>query len=690
MANIKEIIEKDYPFEKKKSVDQYKNDTRIRLRGVDSIEGIDKLNIFNELEEISIEDSMFEEFRLNIDRKIDSIYFYNVTMRKFSNEYQKDISNFDFGNCKVDTIDISNYNKDIHVSVDYGSEIGSINISDSDKMCELGCGNGKVEKVIFDNLGDIRINSGGWNSDNNINVIEYDINDIKGNVDISVENNSTRKINIRNVKGDVKINISGGSVDEIIIGDIGGGVDFVINDLNIGKIVVNGTVNFDNIEIINSNIGNLSELDFDVNGGVGNMNVTFDGGLEDFLNNCKCKKSLKSVNVNNIDSVEDLMFLNNYKNLKVLNIKGGDIEELVMDFEFDIEELTIVDTKLKKFDVGNQLNINKLVIQRSKLKKLDLTKLNKLDELVVTDGLLIDLNIDCYDTLRRIDVSYNRLDDLDLRDFKNIKYVDLSFNYFDKLMVDLTDVDLIHFGNNDFEELLFDGMNKMKMLIIDNNEKLKSVKILNSDSLSNVYIENDVNLSSIEIDNLPNLDTLTIDDAGISGEFVISGFDKLSKVVINNNSKLEIITLTMLPELNYVDLNNNKNLSIINVDNGNKIDVIKFSDTSVGEYDFKKHLNLDYVECQNSKLKKLDLSGFEGRVGELSCKNSQISEFIMGGDLSELEIVDIRYNKIEEFDYEIFRGLENFNMLFYEGNPLYNYLYSELYEFTEQEGIFRE
>jgi hypothetical protein len=232
------------------------------------------------------------------------------------------------------------------------------------------------------------------------------------------------------------------------------------------------------------------------------------------------EEALNVTQINVIFSQEPLDGLENFPNLELLEITGGEFTELDVSKNFKLKDLFCRQNKLKSLDLSNNSELELLACESGELQSINLGSKPKLTKIFCAGNKLTSLNVDGCPDLNLLYCGVNLLTEINVGNNPNLEWLYCSSNQIATIDVTknqklkyfhcfknkaLTTLDL----SNNFELLEFSCEENLSMINLDisNNLKLENL-ICSSMNLETLDVSNNLKLKYLHCNVSTNLHTL--------------------------------------------------------------------------------------------------------------------------------------------------------------------------------------
>jgi Leucine-rich repeat (LRR) protein len=232
-------------------------------------------------------------------------------------------------------------------------------------------------------------------------------------------------------------------------------------------------------------------------------------------------KLINKLNFNNIVSnIQDLMGIEYFLNLTILDCSWNDINNLNISKNINLIELYCSQNQLKSLDVTKNINLEYLFCGHNLFTNLDVSQNISLTHLECIGNKLINLDVSKQINLTYLNCSNTQLTNLDIT--KNINLTSLAFDNNPINNIDLTKniyLTTLRCGFNDLSNLdiskninlsiLLCPYSKFKSLDVSNNINL-SIFYCSYNQLTYLDISNCTKITDLHINNNPNLQNVCV------------------------------------------------------------------------------------------------------------------------------------------------------------------------------------
>lgn len=340
------------------------------------------------------------------------------------------------------------------------------------------------------------------------------------------------------------------------------------------------------------------------------------------------------LNSYSIWDASDLSGIEYFKNLNVLTCDGNLIEKLDLSKNQELRTVSFVGGSIKKLDVSRNENLRELTCKNGSLKQLDVSKNEALEKLYCDDNELQSLDLSNNKALKELSCNNNQLKKLDLSNNAALQKVSCNKNLIESISFpDKNYIYKVNCNNNKLKSLDAGKLPVLNELLCSYNE-IKYIDTSGNQYLQTIDISNN---NGIKFDVSKNAELV---------KFVCRecGIEKLE---LSNNQKLEQLNCAS-NNIKRLDLyNNNKleslgcfknNIEELNISPIAELHYLYCSDNQL-EHLSIYHDTLSSLECQNNKLKELNIAG----CSTLNCSNNELTDLkIPIGAVK----VDCSHNKI--------------------------------------------
>ena len=338
-----------------------------------------------------------------------------------------------------------------------------------------------------------------------------------------------------------------------------------------------------------------------------------------------------------IRSISNMVGIEYFKSLKVLNAYSNDITQIDITNNINLEELDLSDNEFTEIDLTKNVNLRILEIAGNDLLELDISRNLLLQELyarnssdileidVRSNALLEVLDLASWLRLKELDVSNNLLlrelnisgadlTEIDLRNNINLEKLECFNMEWDEIDISKNlKLKFLDLSRNNFSELDISDHVHLEILELKSNE-LNELNVDKNTVLE--YLGCSINnIEEIDISNNALLRTLNISDNKLKG-LNLSSNKRLSSILCRDNNLTEL-DLSNNSRINDVFLQNN-NLSFLNIKNGRSERAVTLEGND----------NLFFVCCDGEELGRMeDIISDNG----FNCELNRYCSFNPGG-----------------------------------------------------------
>ena len=338
----------------------------------------------------------------------------------------------------------------------------------------------------------------------------------------------------------------------------------------------------------------------------------------------------------------------------------------------EINEKNFPDAKLRK--VVSEYDTNKD-------KKLDEDELMFANTIEVPDmGIKTLKGVELLPYLFNLDCSRNLLTELDLSQNKFLSYIDCACNQLTKLDVSTCDLVTLSCDQNYLKELDVSHMPSLRNLTCAVNDlaKLdvsKNTKLawLYCGTIDYLHTEGDFGIPDEEIREINNHLTKLDLHAHKNLEMVVVDGNKIAELDLSKSKNLEGVEcsdnpLTSLKIANtnvkYLECDNTL-LKTLDLSGCSNLEMLKCNNSNLQSLNLKDSVKLMDLYCYENKLTKLDLPK-KGALINLHAFMNQLTELDISG-MRDLETCSLYENKITKLDTSKLSSLKSFSC---EGCPV--------------------
>lgn len=491
----------------------------------------------------------------------------------------------------------------------------SIRRIDTSNLKNLDISNTPIEYLLFEEYESYQLTSLKINNTNNLKNVYF--KRIRNNLKIFEANNSELEtLELANMPNIETLNLSNTNINNL---DFSSNINIknldVSNNKNIKDIDLINHKFIENLNISNTSISNLN-IDNGKLLSLINANNTNIDSL-----NISHVDAIKSISINNTPFLNNIA-LGNTNNLKNIDISDSNISSLNLLSVPNLKKLIANNTKISNILLSNTDNLEYLYIHDNQnLNRLDLGTLNNLIEINISNTSIDNLDLSQSINLEQVQSRGSSVSEIDLRDSPKIEFINVSNNS-NLLNLYLGDTEnlteLIANKTGITNDLRLENALNLKTLQLSNSN-VRSLNLSNSPELSTLDITNIPNLRQLEIASInskdidltgnSNLESINILDTDIS-YLITSGLYNL-KDIRANNTLLKEIDLSNLSKLESVNFENNPELNEIKLLNNPNLSDLIVSNTLIDSLEIDKNMPIERLHAQNTKLTSLDLSDHE-------------------------------------------------------------------------------
>ena len=349
-----------------------------------------------------------------------------------------------------------------------------------------------------------------------------------------------------------------------------------------------------------------------------------DKNIQEILAKKFDKNKDQALSKEELRAVRELDLLN-LGEIDIINIQGISklkyVDSLAIDIDYienlgeikkmpQLTELYINSTVGRHIDLRKNVNLLELNLNMP-LRKLDLKNNKKLQKLSLDSSCLGNITVKDFSDLQRIYITWGSCSRVTIRNCPRLVKAVIGSS-------ELKEIRLKKVPN--LEILKVGGTKKMKTLTIPSFPKLrelkigsvKNMKILKLPTLRNLkYLTIGKNqIKKLNLKRTPNLEELIVDRAEKITEIDIRPLKKLRELKWQNG-RLKRIRFGQKKKLKYMYLSHNQLGGIWKLSRFPKLREFSCNYNRIECIYGRNHRNLDSLECEHNKLRKLDLYNIE-------------------------------------------------------------------------------
>ncbi|MFR7349040.1 stalk domain-containing protein [Peptoniphilus sp.] len=359
-------------------------------------------------------------------------------------------------------------------------------------------------------------------------------------------------------------------------------------------------------------------------------------------------------NFDYVDSkvVHNLIGIEHFKNLKILNCGYNQIKELDLSNNTALTQLNCSNNQLTELDLSNNIALTELRCGLNPLKELNLSNNTALIELYCYNNQLTNLDLSNNTVLKKLYCYNNHLTYLDINNNKALAELNCGNNQLTELdLINKKALTKLNFGNNQLTNLDISNNTVLTELICELNP-LKELNLSNNRVLTGLYCYNN-QLTNLDLSNNTILTKLSCGKNSLK-ELDLSKNKSLTELYCHDN-QLTHLDLSNNTALTKLDFYNNK-LKRIDLSNNKFITRLICSYNNLTELNLSKNNALTELDCDDNQLIHLDLSNNKA-LKELGCMYNNLTELNLNQNTS-LTSLRCNNNKLKKLDLSNNKALE--------------------------------
>jgi len=360
------------------------------------------------------------------------------------------------------------------------------------------------------------------------------------------------------------------------------------------------------------------------------------------------------------NNLEDLSFINNYTNLKIVTVSSNEgLNELNVSNLTALEELGVSNTGISDLNLGNNLNLESLSVSDNNMTTVDITPHNlislsfgeniqdialssqpQLESLTVTGLGMPTLDLSSNTGLIRCNLSDYPLPNIDLSG--NVNLQEMNIRSGDLTSLDLSNNSLLYYlnisstlllenidltANSQLEILHLTGMQSLQSLNVSNNTELTEVELIGTlfigqanDVLDTLDFSQNILLESLELSFFDGLNNLITDGASslnalylynLSLETLDFNVNPTLRSLLIKDTSMLTVNISALSNLEYFSLRNMPTTTV-QYPTTNNIRGVTFDGVIFEELDFSGFDSLCWLRLSNGlNLEKVDMTNVD-------------------------------------------------------------------------------
>lgn len=258
-------------------------------------------------------------------------------------------------------------------------------------------------------------------------------------------------------------------------------------------------------------------------------------------------------------------FLDDMKDLVVLNIQNNELTRFELNQFNNLNTLDISGNKLTFLDLSNLPELKFLYAAKNRIEEINLTNIFSLLHLSLENNNLASLSLENLKALTFLNLNQNSLTDIHLENLLALSVLSLDDNHLKNFtsdeLVNTLNIHSLYLSNNDLISIeAISQLASLSHLSMINNRDISSYSPLsNRTLLSKLYLTNN-NLTDSQANQMKNL--IALDHIALGGSQLttvdfVNEMPNLYSLMLNDNALQTIDALRSTPNLDLLAIQNN-------------------------------------------------------------------------------------------------------------------------------------